>query len=132
FEKVKEEDKEENLRYQIMEVSKQVRWIPEFGLQQELDWLRNMDDWMISKKRYWGLALPIWECPKCGSFEVIGSKEELRERAVRGWDEFDGHTPHRPWIDKVKIDCSKCGEVISRISDVGNPWLDAGIVAYST
>ena len=132
LEQISEQEKKKNLRYQIMEVAKQVHWIPDFGLQQELDWLRNMDDWMISKKRYWGLALPIWECPKCGNFDVIGSKEELKLRAVEGWKDFEGHTPHRPWIDLVKIKCSKCGAVISRIPDVGNPWLDAGIVAYST
>jgi len=129
---ITEQEKKENLRYQIMEVASQVHWIPDYGLQQELDWLRNMEDWMISKKRYWGLALPIWKCQKCGNFDVIGSKEELKTRAVEGWKDFEGHTPHRPWIDKVKIKCSKCGEVISRIPDVGNPWLDAGIVAYST
>jgi len=132
LEQISEQEKEKNLRYQIMEVAKQVRWIPDFGLQQELDWLVNMDDWMISKKRYWGLALPIWECQRCGNFDVIGSKEELKSRAVEGWKDFEGHTPHRPWIDVVKIKCSKCGAVISRIPDVGNPWLDAGIAAYST
>ena len=132
LEEVTEEEKRENLRYQIMESAKQVRWIPPYGLQQELDWLQNMEDWMISKKRYWGLALPIWECPKCGNFEVIGSKEELKAKAVEGWEVFEGHSPHRPWIDAVKIRCSKCGAKASRIPDVGNPWLDAGIVAYST
>jgi isoleucyl-tRNA synthetase len=132
LEEITEEEKQKNLRYQIIDVAKQVRWIPEFGLQQELDWLLNMEDWMISKKRYWGLALPIWECKRCGNFEVIGSKEELKERAVEGWEVFEGHTPHRPWVDAVKIRCSKCGAVISRIPDVGNPWLDAGIVSYST
>jgi len=132
LEHISEQKKKKNLRYQIMEVTKQVHWIPEFGLKQELDWLRNMDDWMISKKRYWGLALPIWECPKCGNFDVIGSKEELKSRAVEGWKDFEGHTPHRPWIDVVKIKCSKCEAVTSRIPDVGSPWLDAGIVAYST
>jgi isoleucyl-tRNA synthetase len=129
---VTETEKVANLRYQIMESANEVTWIPSYGLQQELDWLRNMDDWMISKKRYWGLALPIWECVACGSFDVIGSEEELQERAVEGWGEFEGHTPHRPWIDLVKIKCSKCGTVSTRIQDVGNPWLDAGIVAYST
>jgi isoleucyl-tRNA synthetase len=132
LEEVNEEERENNLRYQIMEVAKQVHWIPDFGLQHELDWLRNMEDWMISKKRYWGLALPIWECEECGNFDVIGSKEELKSRAVEGWEHFESHTPHRPWIDAVKIKCSKCGAVVSRIQDVGNPWLDAGIVAYST
>jgi isoleucyl-tRNA synthetase len=121
----------DELRYQIMDVVRQIRWIPEFGLERELDWLRNMDDWMISKKRYWGLALPIYDC-ECGHFEVIGSEDELKERAAEGWNEFEGQSPHRPWIDAVKIRCQECGKLVSRIPDVGNPWLDAGIVALST
>jgi isoleucyl-tRNA synthetase len=122
----------QQLRYEIIEIVKQITWIPAFGLDRELDWLNNMDDWMISKKRYWGLALPIYDCPKCNTFEVIGSKEELKERAVSGWEEFEGHTPHKPWIDAVKIQCKQCGGEVSRVKDVGNPWLDAGIVPYST
>ena len=121
----------DELRGLIADVAKNIRWIPEFGLQRELDWLRNMDDWMISKKRYWGLALPIYKC-QCGHFDVIGSESELEERAVEGWQEFEGHSPHRPWIDAVKIQCSNCGAEVSRIQDVGNPWLDAGIVSFST
>lgn len=122
----------DQLRHDIMNVVGQITWIPSFGYDREMDWLRNMDDWMISKKRYWGLALPIFDCHQCGNFEVIGSREELQERAVAGWEDFDGHTPHRPWVDAVKIRCSQCGTEISRIKDVGNPWLDAGIVPYST
>ena len=122
----------EELRYEIMDIVRQINWIPAFGLERELDWLRNMDDWMISKKRYWGLALPIYDCPQCGSFEVIGGKDELQELAVSGWEEFEGHSPHRPWVDAVKIRCRKCNAEISRIKDVGNPWLDAGIVPFST
>jgi isoleucyl-tRNA synthetase len=119
-------------RDEIMRVCYDASWIPDFGLQRELDWLRNMGDWMLSKKRYWGLALPIWVCESCGHFDVIGSREELKDRAVAGWEKFDGHTPHRPWIDLVKTRCPKCGGEASRIPDVGNPWLDAGIVPYST
>ncbi|MFC1936171.1 isoleucine--tRNA ligase [Chloroflexota bacterium] len=126
------EEKEASLRYQIMDVVDQIRWIPDFGHARELDWLRNMHDWMISKKRYWGLALPIWVCDDCGDFEVIGDEHELEERAVEGWEVFEGHTPHRPYIDAVKIKCPSCGEKKSRIPDVGNPWLDAGIVSFST
>jgi isoleucyl-tRNA synthetase len=63
---------------------------------------------------------------------VVGTREELAERAVEGWDEFEGHTPHRPYVDAVKIRCSGCGEPVGRIADVGNPWLDAGIVPFST
>jgi len=122
----------DELRHDMMDITKQIRWIPSFGLDRELDWLRNMDDWMISKKRYWGLALPIWECESCGHFQVIGDEHELEERAVAGWEGFEGHTPHKPWIDQVRIDCPECGAEVSRIPDVGNPWLDAGIVSFST
>jgi isoleucyl-tRNA synthetase len=121
-------------RDEIIEVTKQVSFLPESinGLAREIDWLRNMGDWMISKKRFWGLALPIWVCEQCAHFDVIGSRDELRQRAVAGWDRFEGHSPHRPWVDLVKIRCRQCGGTASRISDVGNPWLDAGIVPYST
>ncbi|MCK5646610.1 MAG: isoleucine--tRNA ligase [Anaerolineales bacterium] len=133
YEEVTEDEKQSNLRYQIMEVVvNETNWHPGFGMERELDWLRNMHDWMISKKRYWGLALPIWECESCGNFEVVGSKQELKSRAQVGWDEFEGHSPHRPFIDAVKIECSECGELTSRIPEVGNPWLDAGIVGMST
>ena len=112
---------------------RKIRWLPSWGLDRELDWLRNMGDWMISKKnRYWGLALPIWVCDSCDAFEVIGGDGELEERATEGWEEFEGHSPHKPWIDAVKIECRKCGGKASRVGDVGNPWLDAGIVTYST
>jgi isoleucyl-tRNA synthetase len=126
------EEKEASLRYQIMDVVDQIRWIPEFGYAREMDWLRNMHDWMISKKRYWGLALPIWLCEECAHYEVIGDENELKARAVEGWEVFEGHTPHRPFIDAVKIECPECHKPMSRIQDVGNPWLDAGIVPFST
>ena len=125
-------EKEASLRYQIMDVVDQIRWIPGFGYERELDWLRSMADWMISKKRYWGLALPIWECTECGSFEVISGRDELQRRAITGWQELQGHTPHRPYVDAVKVACSSCGAQASRVPDVGNPWLDAGIVPFST
>ncbi len=119
------------LREPLKKTVEKIEWIPGFGKEREIDWLNNMHDWMISKKRYWGLALPIFEC-ECGHFEVIGSKQELKEKAVSGWEKFEDHSPHRPWIDEVKIKCSKCGKQISRILDVGTPWLDAGIVSFST
>jgi len=125
------DNKKRTLRSQMIDVAKTICWIPSFGLDRELDWLSNMDDWLISKKRYWGLALPIWVCA-CGNFEVIGSREELKKKAVSGWEEFEGKTPHRPWVDKLEIKCPKCGGKAKRIADVGTPWLDAGIVSFST
>jgi isoleucyl-tRNA synthetase len=122
------------LRAELADATRTATWLPHgIGLEErELDWLRNMADWMISKKRYYGLALPIWTCTQCEAWEVIGSHGELRQRAVAGWDVFDGHSPHRPWIDGVEIECRSCGGRAQRIRDVGNPWLDAGIVGLST
>ncbi|MDZ4688914.1 MAG: class I tRNA ligase family protein [Planctomycetaceae bacterium] len=127
-------------RDEIMDVTRQIQWLPESiqGQEREVEWLSNMRDWMISKKRYWGLALPIWINPNDPSdFDVMGSLAELKERAApenggAGWNDFAGHTPHKPWIDGVKIKSEKTGAVLSRIPDVGNPWLDAGIVPFST
>jgi len=122
-------------RQEIMDLVQKVNFLPESinGRARELDWLKNMGDWMISKKRFWGLALPIWvDDLEPTQFEVIGSREELKSRAVEGWDAFEGHSPHRPYIDKVKIRNPKTGNLMTRIKDVGNPWLDAGIVPYST
>lgn len=121
-------------RDEIKDVTRQIRWLPDSidGQNREVEWLTNMSDWMISKKRFWGLALPIWVDPETGDFEVMGSLAELEERAVEGWDGFAGNTPHRPWIDGVKISNPKTGNLMHRIEDVGNPWLDAGIVPFST
>ena len=122
-------------RDEIKDVTRQIRWLPDSidGQNREVEWLTNMGDWMISKKRFWGLALPIWVNEDDPSdFEVMGSLAELKERAVEGWDGFEGNTPHRPWIDGVKIKSQKTGAILTRIEDVGNPWLDAGIVPFST
>lgn len=121
-------------REEIQDVTRAINWLPNSidGQTRELEWLSNMGDWMISKKRFWGLALPIWVDAESGDFEVMGSLAELEERAVEGWDEFVGHSPHRPWIDKVRIRNPKTGNLMQRIPDVGNPWLDAGIVPFST
>lgn len=117
------------LRESMMDVVREMRWIPPYGLDRELDWLRNMDDWMISKKRYWGLALPFWVCAN-DHLTVVGGKEELFARALGGLEHLE--SPHRPWVDEVELRCETCGEVARRIPDVGNPWLDAGIVPFST
>ena len=118
-------------RGKIKNIVDEIKWIPDWGRTREHEWLDNMGDWMISKKRFWGLALPIWTFDD-GSFFVVGSKKELKELAIDGWDEFEGKSPHRPWIDKIKIKHPKTGMVGTRIKDVGNPWLDAGIVPFST
>jgi isoleucyl-tRNA synthetase len=124
--------KEASLRYQIMDIVDQIKWYPGFGYDREIDWLFTMADWMISKKRYWGLALPIWECTECDGYQVIGGREELGQKASSGFEQLEGRSPHRPWVDEVVVPCTECGADSRRIRDVGNPWLDAGIVPFST
>jgi isoleucyl-tRNA synthetase len=126
------EQKDASLRYQIMDVVDQIDWYPSFGYDREIDWLFTMSDWMISKKRYWGLALPIWECTECDGYQVIGGREELGRLASTGFEQLEGRSPHRPWVDAVVVPCLSCGAPSRRIRDVGNPWLDAGIVPFST
>ena len=118
-------------RGKIKSIVDDIEWIPAWGREREHEWLDNMSDWMISKKRFWGLALPIWTFDD-GSFHVVGSKDELKQLSVEGWNEYDGQSPHRPWIDKVKIRHPETGLIGTRVLDVGNPWLDAGIVPFST
>ena len=118
-------------RGKIKKVVDEIEWIPSWGNEREHEWLDNMGDWMISKKRFWGLALPIWVFED-NSFFIVGSKEELKELSVEGWEEFEKNSPHRPWIDKIKIKHPETGLIGTRVKDVGNPWLDAGIVPFST
>jgi isoleucyl-tRNA synthetase len=93
------------------------------------DWLRNMGDWNISRRRYYGLPLPFYPC-SCGHLNVIGSKAELEERALEGFDQLE--ELRRPWVDRVPIACESCGERVTRIPEVGDVWLDAGIVPFAT
>lgn len=109
----------------------EVEFKPEYAKKRMLDWLNNMGDWNISRSRFYGLPLPFYVCEKCGKLHVIGSLEELKQKAIN--KELVDKLPniHRPWIDDIKIKC-ECGEVLSRVSEVGDVWLDAGITPFST
>lgn len=123
--------KSEPIRDKLIEAASKVEWKPEHAGKRMQDWLTNMGDWNISRKRFYGLPLPFYICPKCGKLTVIGSREELLEKAVDKDKVKNIPNLHRPWIDEIKIKCD-CGEEVERITDVGDCWLDAGITPFST
>jgi len=119
----------DEIRQPMLDANATVKWTPDFYSKRMDDWLRNMDDWNISRRRYFGLPLPFYPCNSCGRLTVIGSVAELRERATGGLDQLK--ELHRPWIDEVPIGC-ECGAEVRRVQEVGDAWLDAGIVPFST
>jgi len=116
------------LRPLLRQANDAVEWHPAFMKKRMDDWLSNMGDWCISRQRYWGLPLPFYPCG-CGETTVVGSLEELRQLAT---SEVDLPELHRPWIDSIRIRCPRCGAEVSRVTAVGDCWLDAGIVPFST
>lgn len=120
------------LKPRLIKASESVQWEPASNGKRMSDWLNNMGDWNISRKRYYGMPLPFYVCDDCGEVTVIGSKAELREKAVDPAQVDALPELHRPWVDEVKIKCPKCGKPVSRISEIGDVWLDAGIVPFST
>ncbi len=120
------------LKDQMKELSEKVSWNPEFVGKRMQNWLDNMGDWMISRKRYYGLSLPFYECTDCNKLHVVGSKDELKELAVDPTLVDKLPSLHRPWVDDIKIKCSECESELERVKDVGDCWLDAGVVPFST
>lgn len=122
----------DKLRPQLLNAIESVKFQPEYGKKRMADWLRNMGDWNISRSRFYGLPLPFYVCPKCGKVHVVGSLEELEKLAINPEDIAKIPNLHRPWIDNIKIKCTSCGETVSRTTEVGDCWLDAGITPFST
>src|SRR5712691_2928631 len=119
----------DEVRPKLKEAATKVRWLPSHTGDRMQNWLDNMGDWNISRKRYWGLPLPFYTCTN-GHFFIIGSQDELRERAVRGLEQLQ--ELHRPWIDNVVVACPTCKAESMRVRETGDVWLDAGIVPFST
>ena len=123
--------KMDEIRPLAIKAIEDVEFKPEYAKKRMLDWLANMGDWNISRSRFYGLPLPFYVCEDCGKVHVIGSVEELKEKAVDKTLVDKLPNIHRPWIDEIKIKCD-CGKEISRVSEVGDVWLDAGITPFST
>ncbi|MDQ6841012.1 MAG: class I tRNA ligase family protein [Actinomycetota bacterium] len=119
----------DGVREQMLECNQSINWTPSrYGKRMD-DWLRQMGDWNISRRRFYGMPLPFYPCG-CGHLNVIGSRPELAKRATGPIDELV--ELHRPWIDRVQIRCEACEQPVQRVREVGDVWLDAGIVPFST
>ena len=123
--------KADEIRPALINACDSVVWQPEFMKKRMLDWLANMGDWNISRKRFYGLPLPFYLCEHCGKRTVVGSLEELKKLSSEKEVDALPHL-HRPFIDDIKITCPDCGHKVSRVSEVGDCWLDAGITPFST
>lgn len=113
----------------IIEENKKIKWYPSYiGEKRFGNWLENMNDWAISRSRYWGTPLPLWRC-ECSYFEMIGSRSELVSKAIEDIDE--NIELHRPYVDDVHIKCPKCGKTMNRVPDVIDCWFDSGSMPFA-
>ena len=117
------------IKDKIVENNKKVNWYPDYvGEKRFGNWLENLNDWAISRSRYWGTPLPLWRC-ECGHMDMIGSRTELVEKAIEDIDE--SIDLHRPYVDDVHIKCPKCGKVMSRTPEVIDCWFDSGSMPFA-
>ncbi len=112
----------EKLKEKMLSENERVRWVPDWGGTRWFEsWLQNIQDWCISRQRFWGIPLPIWRCGNCNDTMVIGSMKELPGKISN---------LHRPWIDDVTLQC-ECGSEMKRIPDVLDVWLDSGAASWA-
>ncbi|MBP3275198.1 MAG: isoleucine--tRNA ligase, partial [Butyrivibrio sp.] len=110
--------------------NKEINWVPEsIGKGRFGDWLENIQDWGISRDRYWGTPLNIWECDDCGHQLSVGSRKELAE--LSGDPSAETCELHRPYIDKYEITCPKCGKKMHRVKEVIDCWFDSGAMPFA-
>jgi len=110
------------IRDKLIEENKKVRWSPDWAGKRFDNWLHSLDDWPISRQRYWGIPLPIWECEKCNKIKVLGSSDELPEKI---------EDIHRPYIDKIELQC-ECGGKMKRTPDILDVWFDSGVCSWAS
>ncbi|TMC47901.1 MAG: isoleucine--tRNA ligase, partial [Chloroflexi bacterium] len=121
------------MKERLLSANEEINWYPahiqrgRFG-----NWLENNVDWALSRERYWGTPLPLWQCQSCGTYDCIGSVADLRARALNtdevDWKEMD---LHRPWIDAIKLGCEQCDGAMERLPEVLDAWFDSGAMPYA-
>ena len=112
-----------SIRDKLIEENKKVNWTPKWAGKRFHNWLESLSDWPITRQRYWGIPLPIWECEKCDYTKVIGSIDELPEKPK---------DLHKPYVDDIYLKCDKCGGKMKRIPDVLDVWFDSGVAAWAS
>ena len=113
----------------VIENNKKINWYPSYvGEKRFGNWLENMNDWAISRNRYWGCPIPLWKC-SCGHMEMIGSREELINKSIEKIDE--SIELHRPFVDDIHIKCPNCGKIMNRIPEVMDCWFDSGSMPFA-
>lgn len=116
------------IKDKIIEANKTVEWYPSYvGEKRFANWLENLNDWAISRTRYWGTPIPLWKC-ECGHQEMIGSEQELKEKAIESVENLDFH---RPFIDEIHLKCPKCGKSMVRTPEVLDCWFDSGSMPFA-
>ena len=113
----------------LIRENNKVNWFPDFvGEKRFGNWLENLNDWAISRSRYWGTPLNIWRC-ECGHLESAGSRKELMEKAIEDIDETI--ELHRPYVDDIHFKCPECGKTMNRVPDVIDCWFDSGAMPFA-